>query len=124
MINQKKILVVEDAPQVANILLAKLTREGHSVTWKRNREQALRACEEVYDLILLSTDVPERNAWQILSDLRGAHSSRVVMLLETDEAPLEPQAMQSGATGVIIKPFKPTRVAKQVRDWLLVPPSP
>lgn len=114
----KKILIVEDAPQVASILQSKLTREGHAVTWKRNREQALKASVDSYDLILLSTDVPERNAWQILSDLKDSCPTRVVMLLETDEAPLEPQAKESGALGVIIKPFKPTIVAKQVLGWL------
>ena len=116
----KRILLIEDAPQVANILVSKLTREGHAVTWRRNRDQALEAVGgEPFDLTLLSTDLlPERNAWQLLPELLAASSAPIVMLLQTEEAALKPQALAQGARDVIIKPFKPTVVAKQVKDLL------
>ena len=104
---------------MANILVSKLTREGHEVLWKRDREQALAALSGSFDLILLSTDLnPERNAWELLGELKARTAAPVVMLLEADEAPLEAQAAAKGACGAIIKPFKPTVVAKRVRDLL------
>lgn len=116
----RKILLIEDAPQVANILVSKLTREGHAVTWRRDREQALAAVRgESFDLTLLSTDLlPLRNAWQLLPELLAASASPVVMLLQAEEASLKTQALSSGAKDVIFKPFKPTVVAKQIKDIL------
>lgn len=117
----KRILLVEDAPQVANILVSKLTREGHAVTWRRDRNEALEAVRggEMFDLTLLSTDLNgQRNAWQLLAELLAASPTPVVMLLQNEEAGLKTQALVSGARDVIIKPFKPTVVAKQVKELL------
>ncbi len=115
----KKILLIEDAPQVANILVFKLNREGHEVTWTRDREKGLAALASAFDLILLSTYLlPERNAWETLADLKARTTTPVVMLLENEEAHLEGQAVEKGAIAVILKPFKPTVVAKRVRDLL------
>ncbi len=114
----KRILLIEDAPQVAGILVAKLAREGHEVAWKRNRAEALAALEQPFDLILLSTDLDARNAWEVLSELKAGTRTPIVMLLETEEASLDPEALRQGACGVILKPFKPTVVARKVREWL------
>ena len=116
----RNILLIEDAPQVAGILVSKLTREGHQVVWTRKRAQALEALSAgAFDLILLSTTLlPERNAWELLSELKsgGPAGAPVLMLLEAEEQPLSEKALSMGAAGVIQKPFKPTQVAKQVRE--------
>ena len=121
-----EILLIEDAPQVAGILVSKLGREGYRLTWKRNRAEALAALDAAdFDLVLLSTYLlPERNAWRILDEVK-AHPRRggvpVVMLLEAEEAAERERAMSSGAAGVIMKPFKPTQVAKAVKSLLPLP---
>lgn len=119
-----KILLVEDAPQVAGILVSKLSREGHEVFWKRDRVQALAALSDPWDLILLSTDLPGRNAWELLPEMKAATSSPVVILLETDEAHLESASLGRGARAVILKPFKPTIVARRLREILEASASP
>ena len=111
-----KILIIEDAPQVSNILESKLTREGHEPKCVRTREQTLTSLDTGFDLILLSTDLPD-DPWALLAELT-ARNLRVVMLLETDEKDQEGKARQKGACGIIIKPFKPTVVAKQVKELL------
>lgn len=115
----KKILLIEDAPQVANILVSKLSREGHEVSWRRTREQALGALGASFDLILLSTDLPpEHNSWKILPELKALSAAPVVMLLQAEEAALKTSALAQGASDVIIKPFKPTVVAKRLKELL------
>ena len=117
----KKILLVEDAPQVAGILISKLRREGHQVRWLRTGRGALDALEGAgFDLAVLSTYLlPEKNAWEVLAEIRTKHPGLpVAMMLETEEAPLAWKAAGAGACGVIQKPFKPSGVALQVRGWL------
>lgn len=114
----KRLLIVEDAPQVANILVSKLTREGYEAVWKRSRSEALAELSASWDLILLSTDLPQRDFWEALRDIKSRTETPVILLLESEEASLEPQALTRGACGVILKPFKPTVVAKRVRELL------
>ena len=67
----RNILIVEDAPQVAGILVSKLTREGHAVHWVRTKSAAHETLlDKSYDLILISTYLlPERNAWTLLEEI-------------------------------------------------------
>ena len=113
----RRILIVEDAPQVAGILVSKLGREGHQVRWVRDGAHARQAlAAEPADLVLLSTTLlPERNAWELLPELR-ALCPMVVMLLEAEESALRDKALGLGAADVILKPFKPTVVARQIRE--------
>ena len=113
----KKILLVEDAPQVAGILISKLEREGHSVKWVRNRIEALNTLtESAFDLIKLSTYLlPLRDAWILLGELKD-QPTPVVFLLETEEIHLKERALSSGAGSVIQKPFKPTAPASK-NNW-------
>ena len=116
----KNILLIEDAPQVAGILIAKLQREGHSLQWVRNDDAAMEALKGGrFDLILLSTYLlPKRNAWELLQALKTRHApeTAVVMLLESEEMALRDRALAEGAVDVIQKPFKPTVVAKLIRE--------
>ena len=114
----RRILLIEDAPQVAGILVSKLGREGHKVAWVRGRTAALEALSTgSFDLIVLSTYLlPERNAWELLDELRGKVGAPIFMLLEAEEAGLEARAREHGAAGIILKPFKPTQVAKSARE--------
>jgi len=115
--NNAAILLADDAPQVAGILLAKLTREGHRVRWVRSSEAArLALAQAPCDLVLLSTSLaPPGAAWVLLAELRGA-GRRVGMLLEAEEAPERERALGQGACLVILKPFKPTVVARQLAE--------
>lgn len=115
------ILLVEDAPQVAGILASKLRREGHQVSWARSRGEALEVLGRAsFDLVLLSTYLlPEKNAWELLGELRRREPpERVVMILEAEEASEASRARELGACGIVQKPFKPTAVARSVRELL------
>lgn len=105
---------------MAGILVSKLGREGHAVTWVRSRAAALEALARgPFDLVLLSTYLlPERNAWELLPELRSRTQAPLLMLLEAEEGGLRERALSSGATGIILKPFKPTQVAQVVREAL------
>jgi len=114
------ILLIDDAPQVAGIIISKLGREGFEVIWKRDRDSAFQALQErTPQLIFLSTYLEKRNAWEIADELRRTHPNiPMVMLLEQEESEHETRARALGCADCIIKPFKPTALARTIRDVL------
>ncbi len=82
------ILVVEDSPDVRELLVSILTHSGYTVTWALNGQTALTLLHADWpDLILLDLSMPiMRGALNIRSaSLTDAHSSiGVVQLLPTD----------------------------------------
>lgn len=114
------ILLVDDAPQVAGIIVSKLGREGFEVIWKRDGESALEFLKDRRpDLVMLATYLEKRNAWEVLRTLRARQPELpVLMILEQEEAGETARAKALGCADCIVKPFKPTALARTVREAL------
>jgi len=108
-----RILLVEDEPNIGNIIVFKLTREGHEVRWEQQAGSALeaaRACSA--ELVLLDSSLPDGDPFQLLASLRDAHP--VVMLTEFRDGSTPERARREGALATVEKPFKPTVLARLV----------
>lgn len=118
--SEPAILLAEDAPQIAGIIVSKLSREGYAVTWRRQAHATLQALEDSSpQLILLGTTLQDQAAWDLLPKIHAQHPAiPIVMLLEQEEASDIPRAKRLGATEIILKPFKPTALAKTIKDIL------
>jgi DNA-binding response OmpR family regulator len=86
--NQKKILVIEDAPELADALHDLLTLKGYLATVERSGRSGLaRALAEQPDLILLDLRLPDIDGFSVLRELRtdpwGA-TANVLMLTSAD----------------------------------------
>ena len=114
------ILLIEDSPQIAVIIVSKLRREGFEVVWKRDGDAASRFLEiHSPSLILLSTFLDQKNAWDILRELRVSHPDvPTILLLEHEEAPEADRARAMGCVHCVIKPFKPSVLARVVKGIL------
>ena len=114
------ILLIEDSPQIAVIIVSKLRREGFEVVWKRDGDSAFQFLESQRPgLILLSTFLDRKNAWDILQELRASRPDvPTILLLEHEEAPEADRAMAMGCVHCVIKPFKPSVLARIVKGIL------
>ena len=114
------ILLIEDSPQIAVIIVSKLRREGFDVIWKRDGEAAFQFLETTRPhLLLLSTFLDQKNAWEILQAFRAGHPDvPAIMLLEHEEAQEADRARAMGCVHVVIKPFKPSVLARAVHGIL------
>jgi DNA-binding response OmpR family regulator len=113
-----RVLLVEDEPNIASIIIFKLEREGHQVRWQPNWAAVLQtAADSAPDLVLLDSSLPDGDAFALLEPL----SSRapVVMLTEFRDANTPERARGAGAVATVEKPFKPTQLARLVAQ--LVP---
>jgi DNA-binding response OmpR family regulator len=114
------VLLVEDEPMIGRILEHKLTREGHRVLWARSAAEAeALAGSEPVDVALVDVTL-ERDGVALAAGWSGArapaHGWLVMVEARRPEEAL--RASQAGACGTIVKPFKPTAVAAQVRRLL------
>jgi CheY-like chemotaxis protein len=99
------VLVVDDDPQVHDLLGAMLTREGYRVLHANNgREAIVRARKELPAAILLDIMMPQIDGWTVLTELKedaGLASIPVVIVSMLDERPL---GLSLGAAEFITKP--------------------
>jgi two-component system response regulator HydG len=115
-----RVLLVEDEPNIASIIIFKLQREAHDVRWEPTARGVLNAADAMQpDLILLDSSLPDGDAFQLLSAL--APSRPVVMMTEFRDTRTPDRARQAGAAAIVEKPFKPTQLARLVAQLAPTP---
>ena len=116
----KRILLAEDDPQIARLVKFKLEREGFSVEWVEDGEDALTHVRHgQFDLLLLDVMMPGRDGFAVLKELRADPNYRdlpIVML--TARAAERDLQRGAGATDYIVKPFDPAHLVERVRAIL------
>jgi DNA-binding response OmpR family regulator len=113
-----RVLLVEDEPNIASIIVFKLEREGHQVRWESGASAVAGAANDFRpQLVLLDSSLPDGDPFALLSLLRGR--GPVVMMTEFRDTSTPPRARAGGAVATVEKPFKPTQLARLVAQ--LVP---
>src|SRR5262245_16540519 len=119
------VLIVDDDPDVVNLLLATLRPEGFTLLSAHDGETALAlARSERPALILLDWMMPGRTGPEICRALRAEADLQlrqvpVVLLTSRTEAEDIAAGFAAGATDYLTKPFRPSHVRSRVRSWLL-----
>ena len=113
-----RVLLIEDEPNIASIIVFKLEREGHVVRWEGAAPAVPAAAAEFNpELVLLDSSLPDGDAFALLSALAGPRP--VVMMTEFRDSATPDRARREGAVATVEKPFKPTQLARLVAQ--LVP---
>ena len=113
-----RVLLVEDEPNIASIIVFKLEREGHQVRWESSAIAVPAAAEATQpEIVLLDSSLPDGDPFTLLTLL--AERSPVVMMTEFRDMVTPPRARAAGAVATVQKPFKPTQLARLVAQ--LVP---
>ena len=113
-----RVLLVEDEPNIASIIVFKLEREGHQVRWEASAAAVPAAAAAIDpELVLLDSSLPDGDAFVLLGQL--AQRSPVVVMTEFRDTVIPPRARAAGAVATVEKPFKPTQLARLVAQ--LVP---
>jgi DNA-binding response OmpR family regulator len=101
------LLVVDDEPQVADLLRDFFEEHGYAVTCASNGRDALvQASLARPDAVLLDIRMPGRDGPEVLCDLLALDSSiTVVMVSGTDDEELACGLLKAGAFDYVRKPF-------------------
>ena len=111
------ILIVDDEPQVAEVLAKSLEREGHSAQIANSGEEALRILgTHEPDALFLDVSMPGMNGLEVLSQVKRLRPSLPVVVI-TGHATADEVAevKRLGAVDVIAKPAPLTHYQQALR---------
>ena len=113
-----KILIVDDDPDIIEILTYNLSNEGYNVKSAVNGIEALKKAKKfIPDIILLDVMMPEMDGIEACSQLREIESlskSMIIFLSARGEDFTQIAAFDAGADDYINKPVKPKILLKKI----------
>jgi DNA-binding response OmpR family regulator len=114
----RRILVVDDEPDIAGLISFCLTRNDYRVRVATDAHQGL---DELHrdppDLLLLDLMLPGMTGWELLREIRRRPrfaSLPVVMLSARQEGEDRLNADRLGAADYITKPFSPSDLVRRI----------
>ena len=113
------ILIVDDDVELAGLLKFALESAGYAVVTAFDGEQALRRLQQATpDLVILDVNLPVRNGFEVLAELRRHSQVPVMMLTVRDAEEDEVHGLDLGADDYLRKPFRPRALLARVRSLL------
>lgn len=112
-----RILLTEDDPALADLLVRACTQAGYSVDWVSDGVAAdLALTLEAYDALVLDLGLPRMDGLEVLKRLRERGSRLPVMILTAREAIADRVAgLDSGADDYLAKPFAVAELQARLR---------
>lgn len=102
-----RVLVVEDDPDLSEILTESLAEEGYGVDLARTEEDGRwRATTVDYDVVVLDVMLPDGSGIEILREMRRTRRRAPVLILTARDATEDRVAgLDAGADDYLVKPF-------------------
>lgn len=117
----KKILLIEDEQVLADVLDAKLKKEGYETNVAYEGEDGYKKINEWKpDLILLDIVLPKMNGYEVLEKMQAGNNKTPVIVISNSGQPVEIERTKKlGAVDHLVKTqFDPTEVITKVNDYL------
>ena len=115
---KKKILVVDDEPEVVEFLRERLKANNFQAISAADGEEGLRmAVQEPPDLIVLDLVMPKKDGFDMLRKLKVNESTKnipVIVLTAKSETEVIFKTQEHGASDYIIKPYDFSTLLKYI----------
>ena len=112
----KKILVIDDEPQIVEICSDYIKAAGYEVISAANGiEGLLKARQEKPDLIVLDIMMPEMDGFEFCRTIRRENDVPIIMLTARVEETDKLIGLELGADDYITKPFSPRELVARIR---------
>lgn len=114
-----RILVVEDEPNIAEVVALYLRRAGYTVDVAGDGEAAIGSlARQLPDLVVLDLMLPKIDGLEITRWLRERGDTPIIMLTARREERDRIAGLEMGADDYIVKPFSPQELVSRVRAVL------
>jgi two-component system OmpR family response regulator len=112
-----RVLVVEDDPQMGELLERGLTEEGYEVTWVHDGIAALIAIgAEQFSAAAIDVMLPEMSGFEICRHVRRqGNPLPILMLTARDSIEDRVEGLDNGADDYLVKPFAFPELAARIR---------
>lgn len=119
---RKKILVVDDDPDVVELVSYNLKRSGYAISTASDGAEAIKKARTLApDLILLDVMMPELDGFEVCEILRRDSTTAaipIMMLTALSSEMARMEGLGSGANAFLSKPFSPRVLLAHVANLL------
>ena len=118
--NGRSVLVVEDDPEINELVGAYVQIAGFEYESALNGEQAVEKARAKHpSLIVLDVMLPDFDGFEVARRLKGESHTReipIVMLTALDRDEYRQKGRTAGAVDYLTKPFDPDRLMESIRE--------
>jgi DNA-binding response OmpR family regulator len=117
--NETCILIVEDEPNISEVVSLYMRRAGFQVHTAEDGNSALSYMEKrLPDLLILDIMLPELDGLSVLRWLRDRSDTPVILVTARREEVDRIAGLEMGADDYVVKPFSPQELVSRVRAVL------
>ena len=114
--SKTKILLVDDDPNIRNLVNLYLVKEGFEVDMADRGDTALQQFRQSPpNLMLLDVMLPGMDGWQVLREARKVSNIPIIMLTAKDETFDKVLGLELGADDYIAKPFDMKELVARIK---------
>lgn len=115
-----RVLIVEDEAKTAAFLRQGLGEAGFVVDLAGRGDEGMELAQQTaYDLLILDVNLPGRDGWAVLKELRDAGCQTPVLFLTARDAVTDRvRGLDLGADDYLVKPFAFSELLARVRSIL------
>ena len=111
-----KIMVVDDDPNIRELLRLYLEKEGFEVTCAERGDEAVKLFRaSPPNLMLLDVMLPGMDGWQVCREVRKISNIPIIMLTAKDETFDKVLGLELGADDYIVKPFDMKELVARIK---------
>jgi DNA-binding response OmpR family regulator len=113
---RKKVLAIDDNPQLIKMLRRCLEREDYEIIAAHSGNEGLRKFQESHpDLVILDIMMPDMDGWEVCRSLREISINvPIIILTVLKEKANVVRGLALGADEFIAKPFKPGELVARI----------
>lgn len=117
----KTVMTVDDSASVRQMVAMTLKNAGYSVVEASDGKDALSKLQGKVDMIITDLNMPNMDGITLIKSVRAQASYKfipIIMLTTESQAGKKQEGKEAGATGWIVKPFKPEDLLAVVQKVL------
>ncbi|HUK86442.1 MAG TPA: response regulator transcription factor [Terriglobales bacterium] len=116
MSEPRRILVVDDEPQITRVLRTSLSSQGYDIRVANDGEAALEILKDWNpDLVITDLSMPRMDGLELCRRLRAKSQMPILVLSVRGEERTKVQALDAGADDYVTKPFGMNELLARVR---------
>ena len=111
-----KLMVVDDDPNIRELVRLYLEKEGFEVTCAERGDEAVKMFRATPpNLMLLDVMLPGMDGWQVCREVRKISNIPIIMLTAKDETFDKVLGLELGADDYIVKPFDMKELVARIK---------
>jgi len=116
---KQKILIVDDEPNICEIIRLYVEKEGYDAVIANDGGNAVEKYKsETPDLVLLDIMLPVKDGWQVCREIRAVGNTPIIMLTAKGETFDKVLGLELGADDYMVKPFEPKELVARIKAVL------